>query len=63
MSIDENKLENDLAVDGISEDAEELENELVEDQQVEEQRVTSNFCCTKLGHKLPTSCQTMMVHT
>ena len=31
MSIDENKLENDLAVDGISEDAEELENELVED--------------------------------
>jgi hypothetical protein len=39
MSIDENKLENDLAVDGISEDAEELENELVEDQQVEDEEV------------------------
>ena len=39
MSIDENKLENNLAVDGISEDAEELENELVEDQQVEDEEV------------------------
>lgn len=39
MSIDENKLENDLAVDDISEDAEELENELVEDQQVEDEEV------------------------
>ena len=39
MSIDENKLENDLAVDGISEDAEELENELVEDQQVEDEEI------------------------
>jgi len=39
MSKDENKLENDLAVDGISENAEELENELVEDQQVEDEEV------------------------
>ena len=39
MSIDENKLENDLAVDDISENAEELENELVEDQQVEDEDI------------------------
>lgn len=39
MSKDENKLENDLAVDGISENVEELENELVEDQQVEDEEV------------------------
>lgn len=39
MSKDKNKLENALAVDGISENVEELENELVEDQQVEDEEV------------------------